>query len=130
MPVPGFDLPAPLNYIVRDRADAVENPGFDYDVLVKPMEPRMMRAIWRIVRQREAAEDALQDALAIIWKKRDAVARHPIPRRSSSGSRFPRPSMPCAGAGAGSVTRRPASPTMNGPATARRRSHGELRTGT
>ena len=80
MPVPGFDLPAPLNYIVRDRADAVENPGFDYDVLVKPMEPRMMRAIWRIVRQREAAEDALQDALAIIWKKRDAVARHPNPQ--------------------------------------------------
>jgi len=58
----------------------VENPGFDYDVLVKPMEPRMMRAIWRIVRQREAAEDALQDALAIIWKKRDAVARHPNPQ--------------------------------------------------
>jgi RNA polymerase sigma-70 factor (ECF subfamily) len=40
----------------------------------------MMRSIWRIVRQREAAEDALQDALAVIWKKRDKVARHPNPQ--------------------------------------------------
>jgi len=59
---------------------AMENRGFDYDSLVRPMESRMMRSIWRIVRQREAAEDALQDALALIWKKRDAVARHPNPQ--------------------------------------------------
>ena len=39
----------------------------------------MMRAVWRIVRHREAAEDALQEALAVVWKKRDAVARHPKP---------------------------------------------------
>jgi len=39
----------------------------------------MMRSIWRIVRQREAAEDALQDALAIIWRKRREVAGHPNP---------------------------------------------------
>jgi RNA polymerase sigma-70 factor, ECF subfamily len=57
----------------------VDHREFDYDVLVKPLEPRMMRTIWRIVRQREAAEDALQDALAIVWKKRSAVARHPKP---------------------------------------------------
>jgi RNA polymerase sigma-70 factor, ECF subfamily len=44
------------------------------------MESRMMRSIWRIIRQKEAAEDALQDALALIWKKRDAVARHPNPQ--------------------------------------------------
>ena len=53
---------------------------FDYDALVRPLEPRMMRAIWRIVRQREAAEDALQDAMAAIWKKRAVVARHPNPQ--------------------------------------------------
>lgn len=34
-----------------------------------------MRSIWRIVRQREAAEDALTS----VWKKRTAVARHPNP---------------------------------------------------
>jgi RNA polymerase sigma factor (sigma-70 family) len=59
---------------------AMENREFDYSSLVRPMESRMMRSIWRIVRQREAAEDALQDALAVIWKKRDAVARHPNPQ--------------------------------------------------
>ncbi len=62
------------------EAAALENREFDYDVLVKPMESRMMRSIWRIVRQKEAAEDALQDALAVIWKKRDTVARHPNPQ--------------------------------------------------
>jgi len=39
-----------------------------------------MRSIWRIVRERHAAEDALQDALTIIWKKRHTVARHPNPQ--------------------------------------------------
>ena len=62
------------------EAAAMENREFDYNGLVRPMESRMMRSIWRIVRQREAAEDALQDALSVIWKKRDAVARHPNPR--------------------------------------------------
>jgi RNA polymerase sigma-70 factor (ECF subfamily) len=62
------------------EAAAMENREFDYDVLVRPLEPRMMRVAWRIVREREAAEDALQDALATIWKKRDAVARHPNPQ--------------------------------------------------
>jgi RNA polymerase sigma-70 factor (ECF subfamily) len=73
-------LPATLDYIVPERAAAVETREFDYDVLVRPMEPRMMRTIWRIVRRREAAEDALQDALTVIWKKRRAVARHPNPQ--------------------------------------------------
>jgi len=77
---PEFDLPAALDYIVEERAAAVENREFDYDTLVRPMEPRLMRTVWRIVRQREAAEDALQDTLAAIWKKRDIVADHPNPR--------------------------------------------------
>lgn len=79
MPVPGFDSPAALDYIVPERAETVTDPAFDYDLLVRPMEGRMMRAIWRVVRHRETAEDALQDALAVIWKKREAVARHPKP---------------------------------------------------
>jgi RNA polymerase sigma-70 factor, ECF subfamily len=61
-------------------AVAMENREFDYDGLVRPMESRMMRSIWRIVRQKEEAEDALQDALTVIWKKRDTVARHPNPQ--------------------------------------------------
>jgi len=56
------------------------NPEFDYDILVKPLESRMMRTIWRIIREQQAAEDALQDALVVIWRKRDTVARHPNPQ--------------------------------------------------
>jgi RNA polymerase sigma factor (sigma-70 family) len=58
---------------------SADHREFDYDTFIKPLESRMMRSIWRIVRQREAAEDALQDALARIWRKRGAVARHPNP---------------------------------------------------
>lgn len=74
-----FDSSPALDYSVRERAGTVAEREFDYDLLVKPLEGRMMRAVWRIVRHREAAEDALQDALAVVWKKRDAIARHPMP---------------------------------------------------
>jgi RNA polymerase sigma-70 factor (ECF subfamily) len=80
MPGSGFDLPAAVHYIVPEKAAAMATREFDYDGLVRPLESRMMRTIWRIVRQREEAEDALQDALATIWKKRDAVTRHPNPQ--------------------------------------------------
>jgi len=80
LPIPGVDSPAALDYIVRGSTAAVETREFDYDVLVRPLEPRLMRTIWRIVRRRETAEDALQDALGIIWKKRQSVARHPNPQ--------------------------------------------------
>jgi RNA polymerase sigma factor (sigma-70 family) len=63
-----------------DEAAAMDNREFDYDELVRPMESRMMRSIWRVVRDKEAAEDALQDALAVIWRKRNTVARHPNPQ--------------------------------------------------
>lgn len=60
-------------------ADAMASREFDYDAIVRPLEPRMMRSIWRIVRERQAAEDALQDALTVVWRKRRAVDRHPNP---------------------------------------------------
>jgi len=47
--------------------------------LIAPMESRMMRTIWRIVRQTDLAEDTLQDALAVVWAKRGRVRRHPNP---------------------------------------------------
>lgn len=63
-----------------DEAAAMGNKELDYDAIVRPLESRMMRAIWRIVREKETADDALQDALAKIWKKREAVANHPNPQ--------------------------------------------------
>jgi RNA polymerase sigma factor (sigma-70 family) len=76
----GIDFPVSLEYIGPVESAEMENPEFDYEALVRPLEPRMMRSIWRIVREKPAAEDALQDALAIIWKKRAVVARHPNPQ--------------------------------------------------
>lgn len=51
-----------------------------YDELIAPMETTMMRSIWRIVRNADLAEDSLQDALAIIWKKRFQIRLHPNPQ--------------------------------------------------
>ena len=82
----GIDLPDALFYSGLKRvprpieAAEMTDQEFDYEGLIRPMESRMMRSIWRIVRQREAAEDALQDALTVIWRKREAVARHPNPQ--------------------------------------------------
>ncbi len=50
-----------------------------YEKLITPLESRMMRSIWRVVRSPELADDAIQDALTIIWKKLDTVRRHPNP---------------------------------------------------
>lgn len=51
-----------------------------YDELIAPMEGTMMRSIWRIVRNADLAEDSLQDALAVIWKKRFQIRLHPNPQ--------------------------------------------------
>jgi RNA polymerase sigma-70 factor, ECF subfamily len=50
-----------------------------YDDLIAPLETTMMRSIWRIVRNADLAEDCLQEALAVIWKKRLLISRHPNP---------------------------------------------------
>lgn len=56
----------------------MRDEGF-YDQFIRPSEERMMACVWRIAREREGAKDALQNALAIIWRKRDLVAKHPNP---------------------------------------------------
>lgn len=48
-----------------------------YDTYLAPMETRMLRAVWRVVRDPERSRDALQDALAIVWRKRDRIRAHP-----------------------------------------------------
>ena len=56
-----------------------EKNTLSYVQLIGPIETQMMRSIWRVVRNREAAEDTMQEALSIIWKKRDRIYRHPNP---------------------------------------------------
>jgi RNA polymerase sigma factor (sigma-70 family) len=50
-----------------------------YDELIAPLETTMMRSIWRIVRNADLAEDSLQEALTVVWKKRLQISRHPNP---------------------------------------------------
>ena len=51
-----------------------------YDRIIRPIEDRMIRSIWRIVRNPQDAEDAMQDALLIILKRWDRISRHPSPQ--------------------------------------------------
>lgn len=46
---------------------------------IRPLEDRMIRTAWRVLRDADAAEDALQDALTAVWRRLDQVERHPNP---------------------------------------------------
>ena len=65
--------------LINSEATLKEKEALSYAQLIAPIEAQMMCSIWRIVRHPEAAEDTLQDALTIIWKKRDRISRHPNP---------------------------------------------------
>jgi RNA polymerase sigma-70 factor, ECF subfamily len=51
----------------------------EYERLVRPMEERMMHVVWGVTRNAEDAEEALQTALGVLWKKWDRVRVHPNP---------------------------------------------------
>lgn len=50
-----------------------------YEQKIQPMEPKLIRAAWRILGDEHEAGDALQDALARIWKHRWQLESHPNP---------------------------------------------------
>jgi RNA polymerase sigma-70 factor (ECF subfamily) len=51
-----------------------------YDQIIRPIEDRMIRSIWRIVRNPQDAEDAMQDALLTILKRWDRICGHQNPQ--------------------------------------------------
>lgn len=59
--------------------DALEESREFYERWVGPLERRMMRCVWRVVRNADAAETALQEAMAVIWKRREQIPLHPNP---------------------------------------------------
>src|SRR4051794_25482059 len=50
-----------------------------YDEIIGPLENRMIGSIWRIVANAQDAEDAMQNALLVIWKRWERVITHPNP---------------------------------------------------
>lgn len=67
-------------YDAHAKEFAVNNEYASYEQLIAPIENRMIRSIWRIVRNGQEAEDTLQDALTIIWRKMDRIRKHPNPQ--------------------------------------------------
>ncbi len=51
-----------------------------YQRYIQPVEDQMIRSIWRIVRDPDDADDAMQNALETIWKRFERVRSHPNPR--------------------------------------------------
>jgi RNA polymerase sigma-70 factor, ECF subfamily len=51
-----------------------------YERFIEPIEPRMMRSVWRITRNNQDAEDAMQNALLALWKRRHRINRHLAPQ--------------------------------------------------
>jgi RNA polymerase sigma-70 factor, ECF subfamily len=51
-----------------------------YEQIIGPIEDRMIRSIWRITRNAADAEDAMQDALMVLWKRRSRLGKHPCPQ--------------------------------------------------
>jgi len=50
-----------------------------HERIVGPIEDRMIRSVWRVTRNEQDAEDALQNALVTIWKRRRRIAEHDAP---------------------------------------------------
>lgn len=62
------------------REDSMNGRQQEYQRLIAPIEDRMMRAVWRIIRDPDETEDAFQEALLTIWKRWDRICTHPNPQ--------------------------------------------------
>jgi RNA polymerase sigma-70 factor (ECF subfamily) len=50
-----------------------------YELFLLPLEDRMLRTAWRIVRHPARAQDALQEAMTVLWTRRERIRAHPRP---------------------------------------------------
>lgn len=48
--------------------------------IIEPIEDRMIRSVWRITRNAQDAEDAMQNALVAIWKRQHRISKHSSPQ--------------------------------------------------
>lgn len=73
------ERPSPAWKILNPELGGVRE-RLTYEELLAPVQDRMMRIIWRIVRNPDEAEDTMQEVLALIWKKLDRISGHPNPQ--------------------------------------------------
>jgi RNA polymerase sigma-70 factor (ECF subfamily) len=57
----------------------VHNTNDEYELWIEPIKDQMFRAVWRITRNPDDADDAFQEALLVLWKRWDRIRRHPNP---------------------------------------------------
>jgi len=57
----------------------VEEDYREYERLIKPLEGRMLKTIWGVTRNADEAEEALQEALTVMWRRWHLLCRHPHP---------------------------------------------------
>lgn len=60
-------------------AGTLQDAYAEYDRLIAPIEDKMLKAIWRVTRNGEDAEEALRIALATIWRRWNRIAKHANP---------------------------------------------------
>jgi RNA polymerase sigma factor (sigma-70 family) len=75
----GKELARPHAETNRREGSRLSGGLSDYERLIGPVEDRMIRTIWRIVRDPDDADDAMQQALETIWKRLARIRRHPNP---------------------------------------------------
>jgi RNA polymerase sigma-70 factor (ECF subfamily) len=51
-----------------------------YQQIIQPIEDRMIRSIWRITQSAADADDAMQEALLVIWRRRHRLSHHSCPQ--------------------------------------------------
>lgn len=58
----------------------MDSSGSLWQQIIQPIEDRMIRSVWRITRNAQDAEDAMQNALMAIWKRQHQISKHPRPQ--------------------------------------------------
>jgi RNA polymerase sigma factor (sigma-70 family) len=58
----------------------MNSPRLFYQHVIEPVQDRMTRSVWRITRNPQDAEDAMQNALMAIWKRLHRISRHASPQ--------------------------------------------------
>ncbi len=64
---------------MTELAHVPESDDF-YEAFLAPMKNRVLRTVWRIIRNPDLVEDTVQDALALIWRRREKIRLHPNPQ--------------------------------------------------